>query len=241
MRLDYFSWWLVACCVGVSGCGAPPATRHDDTAMTALDVEAWSGSALAASGQAAVDGPEASRPDTPIELAGGAHFRSIVALSQVAPPPQPATPPDSVPVARCSVYSMRATRTGLEEGNLSVDCPGRGVADVRLEGFPFHAVEEPRSAHLRVALAGASLTTTGDTSTQARDHVEVLVTTEAGTVRDVVGVPPWPPPGAEEQELPRGSPPSHVGELWEALMFPGRYAAVPARVAARNASVGADR
>jgi len=207
MRQLLFSGLVLLCACG----GAEEHSAR--SGPSDIDLHAWSGGAAPASAAQPAEEPVAA-----IELAEGESFRGIVALAETADVDGAAH--------HCALYSIRVSDRGLEEGRLSIPCPSDGLASSPISELRYQVVEEARSAQLSAALRGAAARRTAPGSTSG-DRVRVRLTTDRRQLEGEVPQPRWPAPYEEGRETPRGSPPADLAELWEAVMFPGRYAALP--------------
>jgi hypothetical protein len=178
------------------GCGAslPAPARESD-----LDIGAWVG-----------DEPAIERVATaaaPIELDGGEAFRELLALSRA-----------DGPTPRCALYSIRMHEGALEEGQLNVACPSPPDA-IPAADVPYAAVDGARETQLRRALRGAAIA-----APSSDGPIVIRLLTDRRALEGRVPDPRWPEPYATAPEPGRETPPASLAELWEALMYPERYA-----------------
>lgn len=180
------------------GCGAsePPRARSE------LDIGAWEGETVPA---------ESAPVAEPIELEGGETFRELLALSRAdGPSPQ------------CALYSIRMHGGSLEEGQLTIECPA-SPGSIPPADVPFAAVDGARATQLRRALSGAAIAGAPSGAT-GEGPVVIRLLTDRRSVEGRVPDPRWPAPYATAPEPARETPPGTLAELWEALMYPERYA-----------------
>jgi hypothetical protein len=219
------SW---ACWLALAACGAPAVERGS----TDLDLAGWAGvpELPATPRTATVEAAVAA----PIELAGGERFRSLVALSKTT-----VMRPDGI-ARTCAAYSLRVGEHGLEEGQLAVACtnstasssasspgdsspssPDGSAIAAQIAHVPLDA---PRSAHVHAALVGA---TAGPAPIVSQPSVRIRLETDRRALEAAVAQVRWPAPYEDGNETPRGTPPHDIAELYEAVMYPGRYVAQP--------------
>ena len=148
-----------------------------------------------------------------IELAGGGRLESFTALVVFDGGGDPV----------CALYALRATSAGLEEGRTRIDCPTGGLAAIEAAQIRYTAVEDARRAQLESALAGARPVAAAGESPGAVERISVRVVTDRATVEGPAAPAAWPPV-ADEPEPAYAREPRNLTELYEAVMYPHRYA-----------------
>lgn len=199
--------------LGCLGCGSAhdrPAGQSTTLSGDALD--AWEG------GEAAAPAPETAIADGPgaapvIELAGGGRLESFTALVVFDGGGDPV----------CALYRLRATSAGLEEGRTSIECPAGGLAAAAAAQIRYTVVEEPRRGQLASALEGARAVAAEGGGGGALERISVRVVTDRATVEGPAAPASWPPV-ADEPEPVYPHQPRNLSELYEAVMYPHRYA-----------------
>ena len=204
---------LVSALVGSVACGGTT-DRPAGRPLSAAELDAWGGAPAPQPEPAPGPGPSAH--PAAIELAGGDRFQAFVALVVFDGGAQPV----------CAVYALRAAAAGLEEGRHTIDCPEAGLASVEPGEVRYVAVEAPRLDHLEAALAGARPIAQPSTAARpgATERIAVRLVTTGGTIEGPAAPPTWPSPveGAPEPNYEHA--PRDLSELYEAVMFPHRFA-----------------
>lgn len=197
--------------IGVIGGCAKETGRPVGGPLSEQGLDAWGAETAAAPEPEA--GPAPTRAS--IELAGGDRLEAFVALVRFDA--------DAAPV--CGLYVLRAHGGRLEEGRRSVDCPADGLASLDAGGVRHRPVEEPRLAQLRSALSGArAVSDRPGAGDDAVEHIVVRVITDRRTVEGTAAPAEWPSPIEGRPDPAYARAPANLTELYEAVMYPHRYA-----------------
>lgn len=192
--------------VGCGGTQDRPAGRT----LSGAALDEWAGGAPATEPAARAEPARSGR--AAIELAGGDRLEAFIALVVFEG--------GGAPV--CAVYALRSTDAGLEEGRRTIPCPEQGLAAVRAADIRYRAIDDPRRAELTAALAGARVEPTDGDPTAAIERIAVRVVTDRRTVEGSASPASWPPVD-DAPEPSYAHAPRNLSEVYEAVMYPGRF------------------
>ena len=195
--------WLgmVMCCLLVSVAACAGANPVPSVSRSTVSVDGWVGAT-----------PAEPVPGT-IQLSEGERLVQLLGWT--------ALPRESGDgrVASCALYGLRVRPDGLEEGRASAPCPGSDSPRTLVTAIRFARADAERTTRLHAALRDAS-----PRIRRSSGAVSVWLETDRRVIRGHVPEPRWPAPYAEATPLAHDRAPADLAEVWEAVMYPARYA-----------------